>query len=236
MAIPALALAAMISGGATIAGGAIGASGARSAARRASQEAALDRQFQAEQAQLDRQFQRNLSNTAYRRAARDLEKAGLNRILALGSPASSPGGRGVSGSSAAAPVAQALTAAGQVTAAAAGDAVRNTGDSLQAISQSKLNAAKSAQIMASIDWEKFRGKVGEKALEGVDPLIEGLRSSGKATAELESNLIQELRKMQESIDNKMLMNEREILMFIKELFPDADLSKIPGYGGPQGVD
>lgn len=37
-------------------------------------------------------FQQIMSNTAYRRAARDLEKAGLNRILALGSPASSPAG------------------------------------------------------------------------------------------------------------------------------------------------
>lgn len=38
------------------------------------------------------EFQRYMSNTAYRRAAKDLEKAGLNRILALGSPASTPQG------------------------------------------------------------------------------------------------------------------------------------------------
>lgn len=37
-------------------------------------------------------FQRWMSNTAYRRAARDMEKAGLNRILALGGPASTPTG------------------------------------------------------------------------------------------------------------------------------------------------
>lgn len=48
--------------------------------------------FNAQQAQLNRQFQRDMSNTAYQRAARDMEKAGLNRILALGSPASTPGG------------------------------------------------------------------------------------------------------------------------------------------------
>jgi len=48
--------------------------------------------FNAREASKNRRFQQQMSNTAYQRAATDLEKAGLNRILALGAPASTPGG------------------------------------------------------------------------------------------------------------------------------------------------
>lgn len=44
------------------------------------------------EADTQRRWASDMSSTAYQRAAKDLEKAGLNRILAVGSPASTPSG------------------------------------------------------------------------------------------------------------------------------------------------
>lgn len=73
-ALPAVGKAAAISGGL----GLLGSAGSMVAS--------------AKQAKAQMDFQERMSNTAYQRAAKDLEAAGLNRILALGSPASTPGG------------------------------------------------------------------------------------------------------------------------------------------------
>lgn len=62
-------------------GGAAGYAGAKESAK-----------MSKEMAREQMQFQERMRNTAYQAAADDLEAAGLNRIIALGSPAASPAG------------------------------------------------------------------------------------------------------------------------------------------------
>lgn len=59
-------------------------------------------QFNAEQAQLNRDFQAQMSNTAYQRASKDMQAAGLNPMMmfGFGSAASSPSGSVATGGAA----------------------------------------------------------------------------------------------------------------------------------------
>lgn len=57
-----------------------------------SREARIGREFSAQQAQKQMDFQERMASTQVQRAAEDLQRAGLNRILALGQPSAAPAG------------------------------------------------------------------------------------------------------------------------------------------------
>lgn len=82
---------------APIIGGLFGKSGQESANRMNMKLAKKQMEFQHEENLLARQFQQYNSDTAYRRAMRDLRMAGLNPILAMKGGASTPGASGAVG-------------------------------------------------------------------------------------------------------------------------------------------
>jgi len=109
--------------------------------------------FNADQASKNRRFQQQMSNTAYQRAAADLEKAGLNRILAIGSPASTPGGSVAS-----------MSGLGSTITQAAGTA--------QQISQSEQQEAKLFAETTGINMENSKKAVESEFWKAILPAVE----------------------------------------------------------------
>ena len=155
---------AVIAAGAQLAGGAVSAYGQRKANQR-----------NIELAREQMAFQERMSSTAYQRAARDLESAGLNRILSLGDSASTPTGQTAQMQN---PTAELGRAVGKTAASAMAmkTAIQNI-DNMRAVEQRDNYASKLSQGQ----WEKVEA---EKNL--LDAALPGAQAEANFWQKLEA--------------------------------------------------
>ncbi len=145
--------AAAISAGGSLLGGLIGSRG-QSSANKANLKIAREQMA----------FQEKMSNTAYQRSTKDLEAAGLNRILALGSPASSPAGASATMQNEKAPLGQAV---GQMSSSALA--------AMTATTQLKNINAQTDKIKAETINTIQQGQIKEPLADVMDLLSDGTK-------------------------------------------------------------
>lgn len=204
---------ALIAGGADILGGLIGSRGQASANR---QNIAFAREQMA--------FQERMSGTAYQRATKDLEAAGLNRILALGNPASTPGGATAKMENIKAPLAKGVSAAAHSAAALAKNAAEikninatttNTEQSTLLKGQQTLIAKHGAEI-ASVGADVVRvvkSLMGNKSPDEVAALIK--QKISEATSAL-TNAMETTGNTSKNIKSEWEKIKSDISIFVND--------------------
>lgn len=184
------------------------------------EQAALNREFQAEQAEINRNYQERLSNTAHQRAVSDLRAAGLNPVLAaLKGGASSPSGVQPSGSQAQAVSTRVGNALGQGVSSAL-QAKRLSQENRMIEARVKLAEAQADQAAAQVEklgTSASLDQAREQATRLLMDVDKALKESGTALNEQRTKaLVGEVQKA-ESTEALYKTTEKAI----NEMMPGA---------------
>lgn len=171
------------------------------------------REASSKEAKRNRLFQLYMSNTAYQRAAADLDKAGLNRVLALGSPASTPSGAMFTAPKLDLDPIAAASAAQAIKQQKAQTKFLEEQEKLAKDQQDKTKAETEFTKQATREKDAFADKAEfekvlyEKLQPKVDAIIEGLmpQVSG-ATDAITSGVktLEKIRSVQKDVYNKIM--------------------------------
>lgn len=153
---------------------------------------AYDNYYNAKEASRNRNWQAQMSSTAYQRAATDLDAAGLNRIIALGSPASTPAGAmatstGTGEMMGAIPLNSAQSAKTRAEAATAREMPA------QVKSQTAANSAKAASDLATASYTRGQEVNNAKELLGKLELMKAQAAAAGASAKQLTELIGQIQ-------------------------------------------